>query len=105
MDILKEADRLINGDRNDAYGHPLEDFSRVARLWSVALEKEISAEQAILCMILLKVSREMHKHKDDTLVDVAGYATCLQKVIEKRRETDAKKWIEHPKFGSGPALE
>src|SRR5690606_32673796 len=27
--VLAEADRLVNGDRNDDYGHPYHDFNRV----------------------------------------------------------------------------
>jgi len=33
--ILQEADELINGDRNYAYDHPLENFNRIKRGWEV----------------------------------------------------------------------
>jgi len=30
--ILTEADRLINGDRNNQYGEPHQDFARTAQM-------------------------------------------------------------------------
>jgi len=31
-DVLKEAETLVNGDRNDAYGDPIDDFRTTAEL-------------------------------------------------------------------------
>lgn len=81
--ILQEAERITSEDRQKDYGHPLDDYRRTAALWSAVLGVEVTASQAILCMILLKVSRECHKHKRDNLVDMAGYAKCLMQVEEK----------------------
>jgi len=81
--ILQEAERITSGDRQRDYGHPLDDYRRTAALWSEVLGVEVTASQAILCMILLKVSRECNKHKRDNLVDMAGYAKCLMQAEEK----------------------
>src|SRR6185312_6165482 len=32
--ILLEAQRLVYGDRQKSYGHPIEDFNRTAIMWS-----------------------------------------------------------------------
>jgi hypothetical protein len=79
--ILQEADRLVNGDRNKDYGHPADDFGRCAKLWSVVLGCDVSPEQAALCMILVKVSRQINKPKRDNLVDIAGYAAVIEKIL------------------------
>lgn len=84
MNILEEANQLVNGDRNKDYGSPLEDFTRTARLWSVILGVEVTPEQVGMCMILLKVSRQCNKHKRDNLVDIAGYAHTLEKVFDEK---------------------
>lgn len=85
--ILQEADRLINGDRQKAYGNAFDDFSTTARLWEVVLglkANSISPEQVALCMVQLKVSRELRNPKRDNRVDMAGYTGCLEKVIQER---------------------
>lgn len=78
--ILEEAQRLVYGDRGAAYGHPREDYTRTAKLWSALLGTEVTAAQAALCMIAVKLSRECHQHKRDNLVDVAGYAAVIDRI-------------------------
>lgn len=79
-----EAERLVNGERGSDYGHPLDDFSKTAKLWSVILNTEVTAEQVALCMLQVKVSRQLNKHKRDNLVDMIGYTLTLDKVISER---------------------
>lgn len=81
--ILHEAHRLVHGDRGADYGHPYEDFSRTARIWSAILGVEVTPAKVALCMIGLKISRECHKPKRDNRVDIAGYAETLQMVMER----------------------
>ncbi len=40
--ILDEAKRLIHTNRQKDYGHPRINHQRIATLWSVILEKEIT---------------------------------------------------------------
>ena len=86
MNILQEADALVNGDRAKDYGHPSKDFKKVARLWSVVIDAEITPEQVGLCMICLKISREINRHKRDNLVDIAGYAATIEKLGDPKPE-------------------
>lgn len=78
MNILKEANRVINGERRQAYGPVKESFERVAKLWSVAVGKEVTPQQVAIMMILFKVARELNAHKPDNLTDIAGYAQLLE---------------------------
>lgn len=82
--ILEEANRIVAGDRQADYGHPYYDFSRTAALWSVVLRDTVTPEQVALCMMMVKVSREVHQHGHDNLVDIAGYARTLEMVHEQR---------------------
>ena len=82
--VLQEAQRLVYGDRGETYGEPLDDFTRTAQLWSVVLDTTVDAEDVALCMILLKLSRELYQPKRDNRVDIAGYAECLNRVTEER---------------------
>jgi hypothetical protein len=82
--ILLEADRLVNGDRQESYGHPIDDFSRTAQMWSAILGTPVTAEQVGLCMCAVKISRQCNRPKRDSMVDLAGYAATVQMVIEER---------------------
>ena len=41
-EILKKAEGLVNGPRAKAYGDAQENHERIAKMWSVLLDKEIS---------------------------------------------------------------
>jgi hypothetical protein len=99
--ILQEAESLVHGDRGDDYGHPFDDFRRTAQMWSAILGTHVRPEDVPLCMIALKISRELNRPKRDNLVDVAGYAETLRMVYEERdrRETMTESFGEIRPFG------
>lgn len=72
--MLQKAERITTGDRHEDYGHPAKDFARTAAMWSAILGHLVRMEDVPLMMIALKISREVHKHKDDNYLDIAGYA-------------------------------
>jgi hypothetical protein len=80
---VQEAQRICYGDRGDDYGHPLEECERMARLWGPILGTHVTPSQVCLCLIQMKVSREINKPKRDNRVDIAGYAECLNRIHEK----------------------
>lgn len=88
MSILLEADNIVSNDRQADYGHPLDDFTKTAKMWSVILGVEIEPEKIPLCMIAVKISRELNRPKRDNLVDMAGYAKTLSMVYERLREEE-----------------
>lgn len=82
--ILQEAQRLVHGDRQAAYGHPLDDFTKTAAIWSAILGCQVTAEQVGLCMIGVKISRQCNAARRDNMTDAAGYAATVQMVVEER---------------------
>lgn len=86
--ILLEAERLTNQDRRATYGHPLDDYMRTAALFNAAfahkLKEPLSPEDLMLTMILVKVSRQVNAAKRDNLVDIAGYANCINLAHDER---------------------
>jgi hypothetical protein len=91
MNVLKEADKLVHGDRGAAYGHPFTDYACTAELWRALIKRRygidvpLTPDFACLMMVQVKMSREAGLHKDDNLVDAAGYAECAQMCVEHGR--------------------
>lgn len=73
-----EAAGLVEGDRQEAYGDPLDNYDRFAVLLSGLFGIEVSRRQAITVMILVKVSRDASRPLRDNEVDICGYAHILQ---------------------------
>jgi len=82
--ILDDAKRLTSGDRNAAYGHPLDDYLCTAAILTALIShklkpgEKITYQDAMRFMIAGKLSRDTRKSKRDNRVDIAGYARCLQ---------------------------
>ena len=74
QEILQEAIRLTSTDRQKNYGEPLVNHQRIAAIWSVILEQEVTPSQVALCMVGVKLARlvETPDHLD-SFVDAAGY--------------------------------
>lgn len=82
--ITEEAQRLVLGDRQDDYGHPAEDFARTGRIWAAILGlDEVTPQQVALCMVGVKMSREVNRPKRDNRVDGIGY-WLTDDLIEQR---------------------
>jgi hypothetical protein len=71
-DYLNEARATIQ-DRGVDYGHPSDNMSRTASLWSAYLEVPIDPHQVAMCMALVKIARSMETAKTDTYVDLVAY--------------------------------
>lgn len=101
--VLDEANSLINGNRQEAYGHPLENFTDIADLWTAYLRVKaydfqkaeadteaptdsLAAEDVAMMQALLKIAREAKHPKRDNQVDGAGYLGCLELIHAKRKE-------------------
>ena len=79
---MEEAKNLIYGDREKDYGKTSDNFADIAKGWEVIFKSSITPEQVGLAMIWLKVCRGNQDNcsKRDTLIDIAGYAGCIEKI-------------------------
>lgn len=85
--ILTEANEIVCGARNEAYGDPEDNFNRIADLWAVYLNKSITAHDVAIMMILLKVARtQSGTGSMDNYIDIAGYSACAGEIYNKGEE-------------------
>lgn len=89
-EILKQADAIVNGERQQAYGSAENSFALISALWADYLGIRLSAVDVALMMILLKVAREKGgQGKADNWIDIAGYAACggeIATIVEDEAE-------------------
>ncbi|QIN93684.1 hypothetical protein QDW23_gp25 [Microbacterium phage Stromboli] len=89
-EVLREANRIIHGDREKDYGRPIDSFTRLAEALNLVLRPklregvELDAVDAAVLMIAMKLSRLAGgDRKDDTWVDLAGYSALGAEVRDQ----------------------
>ena len=91
--MLLQADDLINGQRQEDYGDKLQNFTQIAMLFQATLamklqpDARITPEDVALLMMQVKIAR-LAKSPDhfDSIMDIAGYAGCYDRVQGERAE-------------------
>jgi len=81
--VLQEADDLVNGPKHDAYGTWADNWSRVRDMAHASGRPglaDISCEDLMILMMLVKIARETSRPQRDNPVDVAGYAQGLEEL-------------------------
>jgi hypothetical protein len=86
--FLTYTQRILQ-ERQLHYGPPEENLVRIAKRWSLTLGQEITPQQVALCMMDVKLARLSHdpEHRD-SIMDVAGYAACLNEINRHQEEQD-----------------
>jgi hypothetical protein len=78
--ILGHTAKVLE-ERRDDYGDPAEQFSEIAKRWSITIGTLVTPEQVALCMIDLKLARLAYDPRHfDSVVDVIGYAALLREM-------------------------
>lgn len=77
-DLLKKAAEIVSGERDQEYGGPEENFSRIALYWTAYLGRNIVPEDVAVMMMFVKIARLSASDfkSTDSWVDIAGYAAC-----------------------------
>lgn len=84
--LLLEAQALIDGDRQAQHGDPLTCHARVAKFWSIILDREVTPIQVVQCLMALKMARAVNDPTfRDNYLDIAGYAGLSDIILGKKR--------------------
>ena len=91
-EILDTADKCVNGQREQDYGSPEDNFAAIARYWSNYLGYPVSAENVAVMMCLFKIGRlSTGRATADTFIDLAGYAACAGEIATKEESAEESK--------------
>jgi hypothetical protein len=85
MNILREADRIINErseEKERQYGPMSETNRRAAVIASVTSNKDIDVVDLYNMQIALKLARESWSHKQDNLLDAVAYLGGLNNYLD-----------------------
>jgi hypothetical protein len=52
LDKAMDAYESILEERGKDYGHPLDNFTRIAQIWSVIFDRIVTPRQVALCMVV-----------------------------------------------------
>lgn len=76
-EILKRAEAVINGQREQDYGSPESNFGLIGQLWTVYLDTLVTAQDVANLMTLFKIARiKTGRGTEDSYIDAVGYMAC-----------------------------
>lgn len=87
VSVLKEANKIIYGDREQTYGKPSKNLDTIAKMWNAYInavgKRDLNAKDVACLMVLLKTARLANQpdHRD-SVVDICGYAALIERCDE-----------------------
>ena len=80
-EILKKAESVVNGDRDQTYGQPEDNFRIIAELWSAYKGILFTSTDVGAMMALLKIARiRSNPEKADNYIDLAGIVCGSERI-------------------------
>jgi hypothetical protein len=97
-EVLIRALELINGPRQNAYGHPADDYQKVVDIFAGITGKRLTPNEGVLFMVAVKLARlgtnlEAGEIHHDSIVDAAGYLGCFSMIAN--RQGKGEKNVQH----------
>jgi hypothetical protein len=84
VDKMDAAGALI-AERGRVYGHPQEDFERVAAMTAPLADCQDAVLRHVLYMIIVKICRLIvTPTHEDSWLDIVGYARTAAMVVDRR---------------------
>ena len=84
--VLDNAKEYVTKDRASTHGDMEDNFSTIAKYWSVHLDAEVNAVDVAVMMNLLKVARIKSSPKNiDNWEDGCGYLACGGELVGRKK--------------------
>lgn len=86
-DFDKQLAGLVNAERRAIYGHPADNFRRIAAIDAIIAECPDPVVRVALSAIGTKLCRLVQTPDHlDSFIDIAGYARCGVMILDRRAE-------------------
>jgi hypothetical protein len=86
--LLRTAATILQ-KRGKDYGTMRENHQRIADIWTVIMQKEVTPEQVALCMAGVKIARLVQSPEhEDSWLDLAGYAAVGAEILDDGQAID-----------------
>lgn len=86
MSILTDAEKLVNGERQEQYDDPLINFKRISDIASALCGFHISMRVCCCVLIAVKFARAVFKYKEDNYIDAVGYVEILNRIVKSEEK-------------------
>ena len=84
--VAREAVDAVAGARNDSYGDPSVNLTRIAKMWGAYLDCDITASDVAKMMTIVKLSRSRHRYTRDNYVDGVAYLLLAEETDHGRTD-------------------
>lgn len=80
--VAEEATQRVVGARHESYGPPRVDLARTGVMVGaiLGLDRAVTPQEMCLILMAVKISRLCHRYSADSLIDICGYALCLEEI-------------------------
>ena len=82
----KQAAELVRRHRNDEYDDPTRNFQRISNIFFNLSGIRLTPCDIALLQVATKLGRNIHKHKDDNIIDAAGYLDIYNYLESRQNE-------------------
>jgi hypothetical protein len=80
-----DANAIVH-DRESKYGHPYDNFNRIAALINARFGTKFTGYDVGTIMIFVKQARDAHRPDQANRNDIKGYIICQELWLERDRE-------------------
>lgn len=87
--ILEEANKIVNNrseEKDRQYGSFGDSMDKMRDIFNSMTGLKLQTRHMFIAIVALKFSREMHKHKEDNLLDAVAYLGALNNYIENEEK-------------------
>lgn len=94
--------QAIVNDRMEKYGHPYDNFNRIASLINARFDTKFTGYEVGTILRFVKEAREAHRPDQSNRNDIKGYTICQELWMERHKELGAPTFRANFNYSGSP---